>query len=83
MSLETCESSVPRLESEASCAFVALSWFFQGVSTPCRFDTIWLTVWLTLKPAPLMGEPKLIPTVPMHASSHGKARSEPFLSGKI
>jgi hypothetical protein len=42
-----------------------VSWVFHGVSTFCRFATISETVVLTSNPAPLVGEPKLKPTVPI------------------
>jgi hypothetical protein len=42
--------SVPMPVSAVSCASSAVSWFFQGVSTACRFPTIALTVVDTSKP---------------------------------
>jgi hypothetical protein len=54
---------------------MAVSWLcnfvncvFQGVSTFCRLLTISATVELTLKPVPLVADPKLSPTVPISSS---------------
>jgi hypothetical protein len=55
--------SVPMVVSAVSWASRAVSWVFQGVSTVCRLAMIWLTVLLTSKPWPLVGEPNEMPTV--------------------
>jgi hypothetical protein len=68
MSFERFDISVPRFEITEFWLSRLLSWFFQGVSTFCRLATIEATVWLTLKPVPLVGDPKLSPTVPIAAS---------------
>ena len=68
MSLERFENSVPRLEIAVSWLSREVSWFFQGVSTFWRLLTISATVELTSKPAPLVGDPKLSPTVPIRSS---------------
>jgi hypothetical protein len=59
---------VPRLEIVESWLSSEVNWVFQGVSTFCRFATISDTVVLTSKPVPLVGEPKLKPTVPIAIS---------------
>ena len=68
MSLERFENSVPRLEIAVSWLSSEVSWFFQGVSTFWRLVTISATVELTLNPVPLVGDPKLSPTVPIESS---------------
>jgi hypothetical protein len=55
------EMTVSWLSSLVSCVF-------QGVSTFCRLPTIWATVELTSNPAPLVGDPKFSPTVPIALS---------------
>jgi hypothetical protein len=65
MSLETLERRVPRFEIAESCPSRDVNWFFQGVSTFERLLTISATVELTLNPVPLVGDPKLSPTVPI------------------
>jgi hypothetical protein len=67
-SLERFENSVPKLEIAESWLSSEVNWVFQGVSTFWRFPTISDTVELTLKPAPLVGDPKLNPTVPIASS---------------
>src|SRR5579884_969430 len=57
--------SLPMLLRTVSCDCNAESWFFHGVSTACMFVTIWLTVEVTSKPCPLVGDPNERPTVPM------------------
>jgi hypothetical protein len=64
-SLDNVDKSVPKLEIAVSCASEALNSVFQGLSTFCRFATIWLTVELTSNPVPAVGEPKLKPTAPI------------------
>jgi hypothetical protein len=68
MSVERFENSVPRFEITVSWLCKAVNWFFQGVSTFSRLLTISLTVELTSNPAPLVGDPKLNPTVPIEPS---------------
>jgi hypothetical protein len=65
MSLERFENSVPRLEIAVSWLSNVVNWVFHGVSTFCRLPTISATVELTSKPVPLVGDPKLSPTVPI------------------
>src|SRR6185437_6652441 len=50
---------------------------FQGDSTLCRFVTIFCTVASTSKPVPLVGDPKLSPTVPIVHSGDGLADCTP------
>jgi hypothetical protein len=69
MSLERFEKSVPRLEIAVSWVSSVVNWFFQGVSTFWRLLTISATVELTLNPVPLVGDPKLSPTVPIVPST--------------
>ena len=69
MSLERFENSVPRLEMAVSWLSNVVNWVFQGVSTFCRLLTIDATVELTSKPAPLVGDPKFNPTVPIASST--------------
>jgi hypothetical protein len=69
MSLETVENRVPRLEITVSWLSRLVNCVFQGVSTFCRLLTIDATVELTSKPAPLVGDPKLSPTVPIESSA--------------
>jgi hypothetical protein len=69
MSLERFENSVPRLEIAVSWLSNDVSCDFQGVSTFCRLLTIEATVVLTSNPAPLVGDPKLRPTVPIAPSA--------------
>jgi len=68
MSLERLEKRVPRLEIAVSWLSSAVNWVFQGVSTFWRLPTISATVELTSNPAPLVGDPKLSPTVPIDPS---------------
>jgi hypothetical protein len=68
MSLVRFENRVPRLEMTVSWLFNEVNWVFQGVSTFCRLLTIEATVELTSKPVPLVGDPKLRPTVPIALS---------------
>jgi hypothetical protein len=67
-SVDTDDNRLPRLDMAVSCACRLVSSDFQGVSTFCRLLTIDATVELTSNPAPLVGDPKLNPTVPMHSS---------------
>jgi hypothetical protein len=46
----------------------AVNWVFHGFSTFFKLPTIEATVELTSNPAPLVGDPKLIPTVPIATS---------------
>jgi hypothetical protein len=57
--------SMPIEVSAVSSACSDVSCVFHGVSTACRFVTSWLTVLVTSKPCPLVGEPNAIPTVPI------------------
>src|SRR5580698_1520988 len=66
ISLERLENSAPRLEIAVSWLSRDVNCDFHGVSTPWRLATICDTVALTSNPAPLVGEPKLNPTVPIH-----------------
>jgi hypothetical protein len=66
--VERLEKSVPRLEITESWLSSDVSWFFQGVSTFERLLMISATVELTLKPAPLVGDPKFNPTEPIEPS---------------
>src|SRR5208283_5101395 len=59
-----------------SSLWSVVSWFCQGVSTFWRLPTISATVWLTLNPAPLVGDPKLRPTVPISSSPSSQLPSE-------
>jgi hypothetical protein len=68
MSFERFENSVPRLDIAVSWACNAVNCVFHGVSTFCRLPTISATVELTSNPAPLVGDPKLNPTVPIKPS---------------
>ena len=68
MSLDSFENSVPMLEMTVSWLCKEVSWVFQGVSTFWRLLTIEATVELTSNPAPLVGEPKFSPTVPIARS---------------
>jgi hypothetical protein len=68
MSVERVENSVPRLEIAVSWLSSVLNCVFHGVSTFSRLATIEDTVVLTSKPAPLVGDPKLSPTVPIAPS---------------
>jgi hypothetical protein len=68
ISVERVENSVPRLEITVSWLSSEVNCVFHGVSTFCRLATIDETVELTLKPCPLVGDPKLIPTVPIAPS---------------
>src|SRR5487761_2199430 len=76
-SLESFENNVPRVDSSVSWLCRDANWFFQGVSTFFKLPTIWETVALTSKPAPLVGDPKLSPTVPIAASVKLQAVCEP------
>jgi hypothetical protein len=67
-SFDRFDISEPRLEITVSWLSSEVNWLFHGVSTFCRFATIWETVLLTSNPVPLVGEPKLSPTVPIAAS---------------
>jgi hypothetical protein len=69
MSFERFEKRVPRLEIAVSWVSSVVNWFFQGVSTFWRLLTISATVELTLNPVPLVGDPKLSPTVPIVPSA--------------
>jgi hypothetical protein len=53
------------LVNAVSCACRDVSWFRHGVSTACRFATIWLTVDETSNPCPLVGLPNEMPTLPI------------------
>ncbi len=68
MSVERLENSVPRFEITVSWLSSDVSWLCQGVSTFWRLPMISATVELTLKPAPLVGDPKARPTVPITSS---------------
>jgi hypothetical protein len=68
MLVEGVENSVPRLEIAVSWLSNVVNWVFHGVSTFCKLATIEETVVLTSKPAPLVGDPKLSPTVPIVTS---------------
>jgi hypothetical protein len=65
MSFDRFENSVPKLDIAVSWLCNVVNCVFQGVSTFCRFATIEETVVLTSNPAPLVGDPKLKPTVPI------------------
>src|SRR5215469_1416249 len=67
-SFDRFESSVPRFEITVSWLSSALNCVFHGVSTFSRFAMICDTVALTSNPAPLVGDPKFSPTVPMPVS---------------
>jgi hypothetical protein len=69
--LERFENSVPRLEMAVSWLSSLVNCVFHGVSTFCRLLTIEATVELTSKPVPLVGDPKLKPTVPIALSLLG------------
>src|SRR5580698_8787393 len=69
MSLERLENRVPRLEIAVSWLSREANCVFHGVSTFCRLPTICETVELTSNPAPLVGDPKLMPTVPIVPSA--------------
>jgi hypothetical protein len=62
ISVESVENRVPKLEIAVSWLSNVFNWVFHGVSTFCRLATIEETVVLTLKPSPLVGDPKLSPT---------------------
>jgi hypothetical protein len=64
-SFDRFDISEPRLEITVSWLSSVLNWFFHGVSTFWRLATISETVELTSNPVPLVGEPKLKPTVPI------------------
>jgi hypothetical protein len=68
MSFERLENSVPRLDIAVSWLASDVNCVFQGVSTFFRLLTIEATVVLTSKPAPLVGDPKFSPTVPIASS---------------
>jgi hypothetical protein len=68
MSFDRFDINEPRLEITVSWFSSEVNWVFHGVSTFCRFATISETVVLTSNPVPLVGEPKLKPTVPIAAS---------------
>jgi hypothetical protein len=68
MSFDRLESSVPMLEMAVSWLSSLVNCVFQGVSTFWRLPTIWATVELTSNPAPLVGDPKFSPTVPIALS---------------
>jgi hypothetical protein len=57
--------SVPMEVKAVSSELSVVSWVVQGVSTDFRLATMLATVVVTSKPAPLVAEPKLIPTAPM------------------
>jgi hypothetical protein len=77
MSLERLESSVPRFENTVSWPWRLVNCVFHGVSTFWRFATICETVALTSNPVPLVGDPKLSPTVPIVHTLLALADSEP------
>ena len=74
-SLERFENSVPRLEMAVSWLCNEVNCVFQGVSTFRRLPTIEATVELTSNPVPLVGDPKLSPTVPIaHSALNSSSR---------
>jgi hypothetical protein len=83
MSVERVESKVPRLEIAVSWLSSVANWVFHGVSTFCRLATISETVVLTLKPSPLVGDPKLIPTLIDSSTSGSCSRRTVSESGQI
>jgi hypothetical protein len=78
MSLERLENSVPRFEITVSWLSSDVSWVFQGDSTFWRLPIISATVELTLKPVPLVGDPKASPTVPTKPSGGSQAAMKPI-----
>jgi hypothetical protein len=64
-SFERFENRVPKLDMTVSWLSSEVNWLFHGVSTFWRLATIEDTVELTSKPVPLVGDPKLNPTVPI------------------
>jgi hypothetical protein len=77
ISVESLERSVPRFDSTVSWLSREESCVFHGVSTFCRLATIWETVELTSNPVPLVGDPKLSPTVPIACSAWIAAAGQP------